>query len=688
MNPIIGSDGNDSFTGTAGDDEMFGLGGNDWLRGMEGNDHLLGGDGNDQLDGYAGNDWLEGGAGDDLLSGGGGYVDPPGPDVLDGGPGSDTAVYTYSPTRVIVDLNTGTGYGGAAEGDTLISIENLNGSFYDDVLIGDDGANTLKGDYGDDILIGGAGDDVLHGGRGVDLLVGGAGSDTAVFFEPFSSPDSTINLALGTTPDGDILIGIENVATGNGNDTLIGDDGDNVLNAGGGRNLLIGGLGADTLIGGSGLDTADYSASDAAVTVSLASGEGSGGHAEGDRLQGIDRLIGSLHGDRLTGDDNANVLLGGAGDDHLSGAGGNDELTGGAGADVLDGGSGLDWALYASTDGTASAGAVSVNLLLGMGTGGDAEGDTFTGIENVRGTEYADTLIGDDADNVLEGGGGADDISGGAGNDSIIIGAEGAVDGGAGEDWLELDLTAAGDVVLDGERGFSSSGAIFTDIEHLAVVSGDGADSLSGLGLADIISGGGGNDSIMGLGGDDRLDGQDGDDTVRGGDGNDRIQGGHGSDWLFGDDGDDFIYGDGEFFSDNSRDYLRGGAGNDYLRGDGGHDSLRGGDGDDILVGAGGNDYLVGGAGSDTFVMGVEASSRDRIVDFTAGEGGDTIHIEIGLTYRAGMFSFEDVLSHASQTDEGTYLDFSRGSPWTFGVLIQDVEIADLMADNFTFHLL
>jgi hypothetical protein len=78
-------------------------------------------------------------------------------------------------------------------------------------------------------------------------------------------------------------------------------------------------------------------------------------------------------------------------------------LSGGPGADLLDGGGGTDTADYASS----SAG-VTVNLLSGTGSGGDAQGDTFNSIENVVGSALNDTLTGSNTANMLEGGRGID----------------------------------------------------------------------------------------------------------------------------------------------------------------------------------------------------------------------------------------------------------------------------------------
>ena len=102
-------------------------------------------------------------AGDDTLVGGAGV------DSLDGGTGTDTADYNASGAAVTVNLTTGTGSGGDAQGDTLVNIEKLTGSAFADVLTGDGNANTLAGGAGADSLFGGAGNDVLIGGDTTSL---------------------------------------------------------------------------------------------------------------------------------------------------------------------------------------------------------------------------------------------------------------------------------------------------------------------------------------------------------------------------------------------------------------------------------------------------------------------------------------------------------------------------------------
>ncbi|NGN45364.1 calcium-binding protein, partial [Mesorhizobium sp. CGMCC 1.15528] len=210
------------------------------------------------------------------------------------------------------------------------------------------------------VLNGGDGDDILAGLGGGDTLIGGLGSDTADYTA--STAGVIISLEAGTVAGGhavgDTLTSIENLTGSAFDDTLTGTDaGANVLNGGDGNDVLIGLGGADTLIGGAGTDTANYIASTAGVIVNLDTGTGSGGHAEGDTLTGIENLIGSAFDDTLTGTDtDANILTGGAGNDVLAGLGGADTLDGGGG--------GSDTADY-----TASTAGVIISLETGTAAG-------------------------------------------------------------------------------------------------------------------------------------------------------------------------------------------------------------------------------------------------------------------------------------------------------------------------------
>ncbi len=457
----------DMINGNSQDNILYGLAGNDSLFGDSNGSGSGFSGGNDIFYGGDGNDWVTAGAGNNRL-----YGDN-GDDTLDAAHGGNSMLY-------------------GGEGNDYLFV--LAG---DNTLDGGAGNDTLRGGRGNDILDGGGGNDSLIGVLGNDSLYGGAGNDTL-----FSD---------GWYDEG-------------GNDILDGGDGNDYLHAGAGDDVLIGGAGADLLNGVLGLDTADYSASGAAVNIDLRrTGAQIGGDAQGDTLVSIERVIGSDHNDTIIGSNGtdylygmdgnddvraaygndtldggagndtlwgatgANLVLGGDGDDKLYGQGGNDTLVGGAGADLLDGGTGNDTADY-------SAGDAAVNIDLrrtGAQSGGDAQGDILTGIENVIGSDHNDTIIGSNGTNYLYGMDGNDDVRGAYGNDTL--------DGGAGNDTLW-----------------------------------GGKDR-------NLVFGGDGDDKLYGQGGNDTLDGGLGNDFIRGGTGNDVLYGGGGIDSLFGDIGNDLL---------------------------------------------------------------------------------------------------------------------------------------------------
>ena len=89
----------------------------------------------------------------------------------------------------------------------------------------------------------------------------------------------------------------------------------------------------------------------------------------------------------------------GGGDDFVYAGAGDDLLVGGAGGDTLDGGTGNDTASY-----EGSTADITASLVTGLGSGGDAEGDTFVSIENLIGGNGNDILIGNADANILDGG--------------------------------------------------------------------------------------------------------------------------------------------------------------------------------------------------------------------------------------------------------------------------------------------
>ena len=244
----------------------------------------------DTLVGNAGVNALYGNGGDDVVRGGGGG------DRLDGGAGSDTAKYDEGNVGIVVDLSTGAASGGNAQGDVLVSIENLFGSRGNDSLTGNAGANTLAGEAGDDVLRGGDRNDVLRGGGGGDRLEGGGDIDTATYSE--GNVGVVVDLSTGTgsggNAQGDVLVSIENLTGSRGNDSLTGNAGANTLAGDIGDDVLRGGDGQDVLQGGAGADRFTF----AAVTDSRAGAPDritDFSHLQGDRvdLSAIDANTGA-----------------------------------------------------------------------------------------------------------------------------------------------------------------------------------------------------------------------------------------------------------------------------------------------------------------------------------------------------------------------------------------------------------
>lgn len=206
--------------------------------GTLGNNNLVGTELADKLIGLAGDDILDGRAGND---------------VLDGGIGIDTASYQYDTASVTVNLSITTAQNTIGSGtDTLIGIENLIGSAYNDTLTGDALANTIDGGNGNDTIQGGLGNDTLNGGAGIDT-VSYATATAAV----------TVNLSLATAQNTvgagtDTLSNFENIFASAFNDTLTGSSVANTINGAAGNDLIVGGLGADILTGGLGADTFQF----------------------------------------------------------------------------------------------------------------------------------------------------------------------------------------------------------------------------------------------------------------------------------------------------------------------------------------------------------------------------------------------------------------------------------------------
>jgi Ca2+-binding RTX toxin-like protein len=551
-------------------------------------------------------------------------------------------------------------------------------------LIGLGGDDTLNGRNGNDWFRPGSGDDYVDGDwGGADL-----GQDL-VLYDDASVQGVRVDLRLqgaaqNTVGSGwDHLEDIEHVSGSPYDDTIHGDNadnylygqdgddflyghaGDDTLEGGGGSDVLEGGLGDDILWGSyyydaGATDTASYAGASGGVTVSLLiAGPQNTVSAGTDTLFEIDDLLGSAFDDVLTGDDNPNTLEGGDGDDELYGEGGNDQLRGGRGSDLLYGGGGIDTVLY------DRSGAVNVNLTTGIAITGDGT-DTLDGIENVVGSDYADTITGDGADNLLQGGGGDDTLRGGLGDDTL--------DGGEGFDtasWFEAPGAIAANLAAGIATGAAGTDTLIS-IEALVGSNGYG-DTLIGSPLADFLYGWGGNDILVGSTGFDTLDGGSGSDTA---DYSDLANGivadipaGSVDKGQF---GTDILASVENITGTDYDDTITGGAGANILRGEGGNDYLTGGPGNDTLHGGSGIDRAIyatataavvvnlatgiatGGAGTDTLSF-IEHVSGSAFDDTLTGDAADNYLFGAGGndTLKGGLGN--DTLEGADGIDTADY---------------------------------
>ncbi|WP_126465058.1 Ig-like domain-containing protein [Candidatus Terasakiella magnetica] len=629
-----GATAEDTFTLTTIEDPsvtLTGTSANDILIGKEGDDDITADSGDDVLFGNAGDDHLKGGAGNDNLNGG------LGDDIINGGDGIDQVSYIDlgATGGVTVDLTkqgTAQSVGGNMGVDTLISIENLQGSDFGDTLIGDDNNNWLYGMAGNDTITTGNGIDFAYGHQGNDKLIGGDHAD---------------NLYGGD--DHDTVFG------GKGDDNLHGDAGNDTVLGGDGRDFIYGGAGDDHLLGeegndrlhaslggvdtydgGDGFDELAYHIAGTSMGISVdlsKAGVAQFISAEmgSDVITGIEYIHATSFNDILIGDDNGNMFGANGGDDVIHTGNGNNYAWAGDGNDTITGGNGND------------------NL------SGDNGNDTITGglgNDALGGGAGDDTIFGGDGRDFLTGGAGDDILKAEEGNDRIhaSLGGSDTYDGGDGFDELvyhlsgattgiSVDLSKAGVAqTISDEMGSD----VITGIEYIIATDFDdvliGDDTGNNFGTRagdDVIYTGNGNNYVWAHAGNDTITGGNGNDNLNGGDGNDTITGGTGNDALNGEAGNDTIFGG------DGRDFLTGGAGDDILKAEEGNDRIH--------ASLGGSDTYDGGAGFDELVYHLSGATMGVSIDLSKAGVAQTISAEMGSDVIAGIeyiiaTDFDDVL--------------------------------------------
>ncbi len=395
--------------------------------------------------------------------------------------------------------------------------------------------------------------------------------------------------------------------------------GDDVINGGSGNDIIIGGLGADTMNGGFGNDTASYQNATTDIVAKLSpSGlvtETNTAEAAGDTYENIENLTGSDHNDTLIGNSYINILNGGKGDDILIGM---------SGSDTLIGGDGSDTASY-KYSASVSASLTANKALTAEGT------DTLVGIENLTGSSGNDTLEGNSAANILDGGAG--------GNDTVTF--------ASGSSYVVASLTDLTTFNANGPAITITGDAIgdtYRSIDNLTGTAFN--DNLIGDTNVNILTGGAGDDSLEGVGGADQLVGGLGSDTASYAHATSAVTADL-SGLYYQNTGTNLQVGDAFGDTYSSIENITGSSSNDTLIGDANANTLNGGLGDDNLEGLGSGDAFIGGGGNDTVTYVdsttfVSASLTTGLSNFSAAgdAAGDTF---TGITNLTGT-NFNDKL--------------------------------------------
>lgn len=423
------------------------------------------------------------------------------------------------------------------------SHDSLIGGGLADTLEGNDGTDTLNGMGGDDILIGGDSDDTINGGDGVDVAVfagnsadyvisesnnglvtvdhnGAEGTDTLTSVEILRFADGDLDLratAPSFTEAADVASGTFRSETMNGlggNDVIRGLAGNDTIIGGAGNDSIYGGAGGDFLFGGIGDDYLYFDAADAS-SGSLSGGSGYDtaiaenlyGTAIDIRsfgASGIERIFLTHQNDVVDGSDStanltvygfggSDTILTGSGDDYiffdhqdLSGAGG------------IRANAGYDWLVNNSSSSDSGTYTINMTTFQAEGYYGTADADVIE-IITAAGTSASVTIYGN---------GGADQITGGSGDDYIYVNSDTAsYVGGAGFDYLIYNTFDGSGLTVD---------LTATGFEGAVGRGGNDSFDASGNTVSATLYGAGGNDILIGGSATDYLYGDSGDDTYTG----------------------------------------------------------------------------------------------------------------------------------------------------------------------------
>jgi Ca2+-binding RTX toxin-like protein len=577
------------------------------------------------------------------------------------------------------------------------------------LFLGDDGNDTLIGNGGADILHGDAGNDVLKGNAGNDLLVGGSGSDSLY--------GGTGNDTFYTGSGGG------QVFTGSGNDVVHMQEGGHVyleqgndtLDMGGHWNWVHLGNGATQGVKVNFTDTTQVI--DGTELASLTTVDGNGGTDTFQNAQAGSHFWGTNFDDSMVVDSGSwwSVTAGNDSFEDISGLGRSWVAAGNLAGSTT----GVNWDLNNTTlEYHANGSSLATDTL------------TVTGINNISGSKYNDTLTGNEFSNTLLGGTGNDVLAGGAGNDTYSYKHYAGFDtytdvsgndsinfwigtGGAVDSWGAFERVG-NDMVYTAKNNLSG----FTIVDHynghaIERINYIYADSSQGsnysIALRSVVSFDDVSETVVGTAGNDVIDGGTGYEEIYAGDGNDtittdlgsgRVVAGSGDDtievatpvWLSGSEGVDTLQFDSGVtagaivvLADLDRAGLSGEQytigvasaqrikGVENVVGTAHGDYIHGDDSDNDIRGEGGNDSLHGGGGDDTIHGG------DGNDDIRGNSGADQIYGGAGIDHYASYLdTWQGDVIHDFEIGERLLIQSSAGT----GLNASDITYSEVTAGS------
>jgi Ca2+-binding RTX toxin-like protein len=400
---------------------------------------LEGSDENNTIKGLSGNDSIFGAGGNDFLIGGAGA------DAINGGDGEDTASYLDSLGRVDVNLSKGQGLFNDADGDTLATVENLIGSNFDDVLVGDGTDNRINPSLskGGTDSVDGAGLFFDRDTLQIDYSINDVGTGLEGGFNGFGTGDIKryTDDTKTTILDRVTFTNIERleVAGTLRNDSIVGGFNDDYLSMSDGNDFVDGGAGNDTLLGDYGIDTLwkDFAGKTDNIVLEsfsiITETQNVTIFAAGSIVRGFEIYQNITTGegsDTLTQLDRIN--------NNFNTNGGNDTVNAGLGIDKADGGGGDDLLII-----DYSAGDTGSEMIMFAPTRSFTDGYAY---RSVNPNDVEDTVLDQIDFNNFE----RYKVTGTSKNDFIFLGdGTDEVNGGAGVDFLTgnrgNDILAGGD---------------------------------------------------------------------------------------------------------------------------------------------------------------------------------------------------------------------------------------------------